>query len=237
MKIIDSPKNEWIKHLAQLNQKKHRDASDFILVEGAHLIEEARNAKILEQVLSTHEPCDVLISDRVSEKLSLTHSGSTQFGIVRKPSNDLSKDATRIMILDGVQDPGNVGTIIRSAYSFGFDGCLLTPDCADELNDKTIRSSQGAVFHLPIHRLTSKEIFEYLSSHQMTLAVTDVVKAQPLSAVKDVDKIAVVIGSEGKGVSEPFKQNAHCAIKIETSRFESLNAAVAAGIIAYTLRK
>lgn len=236
-RIIESPNNQWVKDLVALSQKKHRDVSDVLLVEGEHLVEEAKNAGLLDSYISTVAPCDVLISDAVAQKLSLTQSGSTVFGIVRKPKLHLASGFTRVLVCDGVQDPGNVGTIIRTAYSFGFDGVFLTPHCADEFNSKTIRSSQGAIFHFPVIRFSQEDIFMRIKENNATLCVTDVHEARDIEEIADTQKLAVVIGSEGSGVSDFFKTQAAYSVKVETARFESLNAAVAAGIVCYILRK
>ncbi len=236
MMRIDTPKNEWIKSLAKLSQKKYRDLSDELLVEGEHLIEEARSAGLLDKVLGVEEG-DVLISESVAEKLSTTKSGSKIFGVIKRPQHTF-KEGTRYLVCDRVQDPGNVGTLIRSAYSFGFDGVILSKDSADEYNDKTIRSSQGAVFHISVIREDLDTFIPYLKEKGISVIATHVDnKKQTLSELNKDRPLAIVLGSEGEGVSDAVLSLSDETLHIETSNFESLNVSVAGGIITYALRK
>lgn len=233
---ITSVQNQMIKDLVKLKDKKVRDKTDSLLVEGDHLIEEARNANLIIKTLGNDQD-DIEISEHVSLKLSKTKSGSSRFAHIHKPKYELSK-GSRFLVLDGVQDPGNVGTCIRSAYSFGFDGVVLSLDCADEYNDKTIRASQGAIFHMPCIRMDLSDAFDFFNTHHMKIYATHVDdKSKVLSDVNPDEHFAVVMGSEGQGVSQMTLNRKDETLHIETSHFESLNVAVACGIICYKLRK
>ncbi|HZJ87337.1 MAG TPA: TrmH family RNA methyltransferase, partial [Erysipelothrix sp.] len=151
---ITSVQNQTIKDLVKLQHKKHRDEKNQLLIEGDHLIEEATRANLLIETYGLENE-DVIISDNVAKKLSQTKSGSKRFALIHKPKQTLVEGA-RFLVLDKVQDPGNVGTCIRSAYSFGYDGVILSFDSADEFNDKSIRASQGAIFHIPTIRMDLK---------------------------------------------------------------------------------
>lgn len=233
---IKSTQNKLIKDLRKLSQKKYRDQSDIILVEGEHLVEEAKAANLLKETLGLVN-ADITISDEVAKSLSETKSGSNIFGIVNKPKYELSK-ASRYLILDNVQDPGNVGTLIRSAYSFGFDFCILSNDSADEFNDKVIRASQGAIFHFPVIRMDLKDLYTTLKDYGVKIYATHVSDdSNTLDRLNLANDIAVVMGSEGSGVSEYSLNTSDAYLHIPTSRFESLNVAVAGGIICYYLKK
>ena len=233
---ITSTQNEFIKHLVKLNQKKVRDSHNEVLIEGEHLIEEAKAANLIKKTLG-FENADIIIDEKVAKKLSSTHSGSNQFALIKKPTYEFVW-GTRILICDGVQDPGNVGTMIRSAHSFGFDMVILSPDCADAYNDKTIRATQGAIFSIPVLTMDLKEAYETLKKWQIKIYASDVNETSTtLSDVNKNEPCAIVMGSEGSGVSQMTKTWADDTLFIETNHFESLNVAVASGIILYVLRK
>lgn len=232
---ITSLQNPRVKAWVKLKDKKHRDKSDVLLIEGDHLIEEAKKANLLIETLGT-ENADIEITEHISEKLSETKSGSARFAIIKKPKyeNTIGK---RILVLDGLQDPGNVGTCIRTAYSFGFDAVYLSNDAADIFNDKTIRASQGAILHIPCIRQDLSETLSYLKEKGMRIYATHVDdKSTVLKEVKQDDNIAIVMGSEGQGVSKTTLDHKDLTLHVETSKFESLNVAVACGIICYELR-
>lgn len=233
---IEQPKNEYIKSLVKLSQKKYRDASDVILVEGEHLVEEAKTAGLVHKTLG-YENTDIMISESVAQKLSTTKSGSNIFAVVNKPKYSLVV-GTRYLVLDNVQDPGNVGTMIRSAYSFGFDAVILTNDSADQFNDKTIRASQGSVFHIPVIAMEIEKIFDYFKEHSIATIATHVDnKRQTLDTLDKMRSLAIIMGSEGQGVSSYTLEHVDETVHIATSNFESLNVGVAAGIICYELKK
>lgn len=221
----------------KLSQKKYRDKSDILLIEGNHLIEEAYKRGLVQSRLSTEEDADIVISEAISEKLSLTKSGSNHFAIINKPVYTLV-EGSRYLVLDKVQDPGNVGTMIRTAYSFGFDCVILSLDSADEWSDKTIRSSQGAVFHIPVVRMDLQEGYLTLKQQGVRLIATHVdAENEPLQSISKESKLAFVMGSEGEGVGDTTLSWADQTIHIETSQFDSLNVGVAAGVICYEFRK
>lgn len=233
---ITSTQNPLIKDLIKLSQKKYRDKTNSLLIEGDHLIEEAQKAGLLIQTLGTDED-DVEISDLVSKRLSTTKSGSQRFAHIRKPEFKL-ENGKRFLVLDGVQDPGNVGTCIRTAYSFGFDAVILSLDSADMYNDKVVRATQGALFHIPCLRLDLKDAYTFFKDNNITLFATHVDdKSVVLDEVEENQKLAVVMGSEGQGISDLTLKHSDHTLHIETSHFESLNVAVAASIICYKLRQ
>lgn len=233
---ITSVQNPLIKDLVKLKEKKNRDLSDVILVEGDHLIEEAQKAGLIIKTIGL-ENMDVLISENVAKKLSQTKSGSLNFALVKKQKQSL-QFAKRILVLDRVQDPGNVGTCIRSAYSFGYDAIVLSYDSADEYNDKCVRASQGALFHIPCIRMDLEKAYAFFKKNKIQIYATHVDdKSLTLSNLNQDEAMAIVMGSEGKGVSETTLAYKDATLHIETSHFESLNVAVASGIICYMTKQ
>lgn len=233
--MITSLTNETIKSLVRLHKKKGRDASRSFLIEGDHLIEEAQAAGLEFQTYGTYDS-DILIADHIAEKLSQTKSGSKRFAEVKKMDAVL-KDGRRFLMCDGIQDPGNLGTIVRTAHSFGFDALILSTDCVDEYNDKVVRSTQGSIFHIPIIRMNLLEAIKELQSFGVAVYSTALHKQSIGLSSLNQGKLGLVLGSEGSGVSEEVMNASHGFVKIETSQFESLNVAVAAGIICYHLRE
>jgi TrmH family RNA methyltransferase len=130
-----------------------------------------------------------------------------------------------------------MGTIIRTALSFGFDAVAISEGSADVFNDKTLRASQGAVFHLPIVRSDLKDIIKELHEHDVVIVASTLDDAKPLSSIEPLEKVAVILGNEGQGVSHRVLSLADEKVKIEMSGFDSLNVAVAAGIFCYHWRR
>lgn len=233
---ITSLQNETIKGLLKLKQKKHRDQQQHILIEGEHLLEEARKKGLILETFGVGPGYDVEITEIIAHKLSETQSGSLCFARIQKPSYTLPQ-GSRYLLCDGIQDPGNLGTIIRTAHSFDFDAVLLSVSCADEYNDKVIRSTQGAVFHIPVLRGDLLDFISVLKQEGMMLYATHLHReAVPLAQIGK-EKVGIVLGSEGQGVSEAVLEACDANVMIETANFESLNVAVAAGILCYTVSK
>lgn len=233
---ITSVQNELIKGLAKLHQKKHRDITNEVLIEGEHLVDEALKSNLVIKTLGINEG-DILISERVAKKLSQTQSGSDIFAHIRKPKYEFV-EGNRYLICDGVQDPGNLGTMIRTAYSFGFDMIIVSLDSVDPYNDKVIRSTQGSIFHIPVVQMELAQAYKILKALDVVLYATHVSDASTtLSDVNVENRIAIVVGSEGSGVSDLTLKEANHTLFIETSHFESLNVSVAAGIILHAIRK
>lgn len=233
---ITSLQNDTIKMLVKLGSKKNRDASGMFLVEGEHLLQEAKASGLLEKSIGIGTDYDLEITEHIAEKLSTTKSGSTVFGLVRKPDYKHVK-GSRYLLCDGIQDPGNLGTMIRTAHSFGFDALYLSESCVDEYNDKVIRATQGALFHMPVLRGNLVDMIQGLQSDGVSVYSTYLGNDTVGLASLDAPKLAIVMGSEGNGVSDSVVQASNGTVKIETSQFESLNVAIATGIVCYALRK
>lgn len=138
----------------------------------------------------------------------------------------------RLLVLDGVQDPGNVGTIWRTADAFGADALVLLPGCADPWSPKTVRATMGACFRLPVLSCGMEELSAWLSDKEIPLYATALRADTRDIRSADLSRAAVVIGSEGRGVSEQVLAQCEQTLKIPMrARCESLNAAMAAGIV------
>jgi TrmH family RNA methyltransferase len=153
---------------------------------------------------------------------------------VTLPQKKSLASACKLLILDRLQDPGNIGTLLRSALAFGFDGVYFIEPIADPFNDKIIRSSRGALFSLPFQYGTKEELTALLADHQTTLFIADLEGSSP-SFSTFFPKIALLLGNEGQGV-DPYFRTLGTQVKIPiASHTESLNVAVAGSIIMYLM--
>jgi len=206
------------------------------------MIEEAIKAGLVdtlivrETVENIYDYNAVYVSDNVMKKLSENVSLNDYIAVCKMEKKLLNDNITRAVVLENVQDPGNVGTIIRTAVSFGYDTVLLTKGCADIYNEKTIQSSQGAIFHMNIQRMELEEIASYLKKNGLEIIATDLHNSNWLTEAKISNKYAIMLGNEGKGLSQQAIELSDQRVKIEMETFESLNVAVAASITMYDLK-
>lgn len=233
---ITSINNDKIKEICKLKEKKHRDKTKNFFIEGIDLVNEAYKNNSLEElfILENEEvPFDIkhtFVSYEVMKKISDMESISPYLGICKKIETKPLTD--KIIILDDIQDPGNLGTIIRSAVAFGFDTIILSEHTVDLYNPKTIRSTKGMLFNTNVIVKNIKEFIKELKDY--TIYGTDVNNGIDIKEETFNEKIAIVIGNEGKGISKEVKElcNKFIYLKMNES-CESLNASVAASIIMY----
>jgi TrmH family RNA methyltransferase len=238
MEIITSLENSKVKQWSKLNLKKYRDRYQLFIVQEKHLIEEAIKADcidtliVLEGIENIFERDCIYVCAAVMRKLSVNVSLNNYIAICRMVDHK-AENLSKAIILEKVQDPGNVGTIIRTAYCFGYDAVFLTADSCDLYNEKTIQASQGAFFHLPVIRDQLENIICKVRENGCRLIATDLDNSNFLKESKKTDKLAIMLGNEGQGLSKQAIQAADERIKIEMNNFESLNVAIAAAIVMY----
>ena len=237
--VITSVNNEYIKKLCKLKEKKYRDIENKFLVEGYHLVMEAYNAKLLDSVVllegekvPIYDIDITYVSKDVMKKLSDVVSGSHIIGIVRKKEDKMVGD--RILILDDIQDPGNLGTMIRSAKAFGFDTIILSKNSVDLYNPKVVRSTQGMMFYVNIMVRDLGCFINNLKEDNYVIYGSDVRDGINVREEDIPSKLAIVIGNEGNGISDEVKKLCDKNLYIKMSdEVESLNAGVAASILMY----
>ena len=239
---IESLQNKKIKERCKLHLKKERDQTSLFLIEDEHLIEEAIQAKCLYELyvlegenVSFDFPY-IECSQPVLNKLSQQVSDSKMIGVCHKPVFEKNKDQ-KVLLCDDIQDPGNMGTLIRTAYSFGFDCIYVSRKNVDIYNSKTIQSSQGSFFHIPVIVCDLKEKIKELQRKQVKIYAT-ALYGQTIS-LQDVNvdnSFGIVVGNEGNGIKEEIIECCDTCIKIEMEAFESLNVAIAAAIVMYTFQ-
>lgn len=243
--VITSKSNNLIKKAKKLLKKKYRDHS--YLIEGWHLFEEAEKAEaeflnifVLEDYADrvSHFSMVTYVTPEILKELT---DSKTPQGIIAElamPSLPLENlKVGRYLVLEDVQDPGNVGTMIRTADAAGLDGVLISEKSADIYNQKTLRSMQGSHFHLPIWRTNVYEACQKLQNLDVPLIATTLSKESvSYKTVEHNGNFALVMGNEGNGISDSMTKQADIlAHIIMPGQAESLNVAVATGIVLFQL--
>lgn len=254
MERISSRKNESVRVVRELlKSAKYRWETDLFAVEGDHLCGELGDcASNIEYFLYTEKAAEkypetvrkvsekafetVVITEELSEYISDTKSPQGLFAAAECFGREISSGARRLAVLDGVQDPGNVGTIIRSAEAFGLDGIVYVNGCADKLSPKTLRASMGSAFRVPSLVTTADSLGKFLNGFTVYGAMLDDT-AKRLGEAEFPEKTAIVIGSEGSGISPEVAEICDEKIYIPIKGAESLNAAMAAAVLLWELSK
>ena len=254
MQTITSKDNELIKHIRKLKDKKYRDESNEYVVEGVKLVEEAvkENAKIkqiivCEDTTRTYEiPTHIMleiaryecisVSNKIFNIITQVTNPQGIMAIIEKNAQDAQIDYSQdiIVVLDDVQDPGNLGTILRTVDSIGLNQIIVSKGTADAFNSKVVRSTMGAIFRIKIIEVENlAQTIKEMRKHHFKLMVTSL---QTENSIYDIDfnKKIIVIGNEANGVSKEIQDMADEKAKIPMlGRTESLNASVAAGVVMY----
>jgi TrmH family RNA methyltransferase len=242
MEIITSKDNIRIKNAKKLYKKRNRTTS--YLIEGAHLYEEAvKSGATIRQVFVTEKFSDIASATLVSEEVMkfLSDVAAPQ-GIIAEVSfsndNQRPENLAKLLILENVQDPGNVGTMIRTADAADFDGVVLLAGCADAYSPKVLRTMQGSHFHLPIFQEKDTQSFYMRLKNQRVSVIATTLSNQAIDYrnLAKPEKFALVLGNEGEGITEETSRLADILIYISMpGQAESLNVAVAAGIMMFSL--
>lgn len=263
MPIITSPDNIQLKQAVSLKQKKFRDQKQLFLIEGIRLIETASSAAEIKECFYTaealtNERCAVLIntlqdkgcrmyevSNKLFAKLADTDSPQGIIAVVDKkhfsladfPKND---HPPVYVVLDQLQDPGNVGTIIRTAEASGVDGIIAMRGTVDIYSPKVIRATMGAVFFIPIvDKVTPVELHNFITENNINVFATVLSSTStPCFAVNYKQPSAVILGNEGKGIAAEMQELADTCIYIPMyGKSESLNASSAAAMVMYEIMR
>lgn len=254
MQVITSKDNELVKNIKKLKDKKYRDQEHKYVIEGIKLIEEAiaENAKI--DIIVVCEDCVkneeidskllyevakyncIYVSQRVFETITDVKNPQGILAVIKKEEADSSIDFSEdlIVILDKVQDPGNLGTILRTVDSIGIKQIIVTEGTGDIFNPKVVRSTMGAIFRVKVIEIDdiNKTVNE-IKKHKFKVISTSLKTEESIYDIK-YEKSAIVIGNEANGVSENLLNLSDKLVKIPMiGKTESLNASVATGIVLY----
>ena len=254
MQVISSKDNELIKHIKKLKDNKYRDENNEYIIEGVKLIEEAVQEKsrikkviICDDTTRTYEiPTNVMleiakyeciyVTDKIFSSITQVINPQGILAIIEKSTENQQIDYSEdiIVALDNVQDPGNLGTILRTVDSIGLKQIIVTKDTVDAFNSKVVRSTMGAIFRIKIIETTDLvQSIKEMRKHHFKLMVTSL---QTDNSIYDIEfnKKIIVIGNESTGVSKEIQDMADEKAKIPMlGKTESLNASVAAGIVMY----
>ena len=257
METITSRENTKIKYACRLREEeKLRTADGLFFAEGPKLCLELARGCTLQTLYATekalaHTPeleafagKTVLVTEPVAQKLSGTKTSQDVFGVFEHPgwqAADILAKGRRILALEAVQDPGNVGTLLRSAAAFGFDGVILSEGCAGVYAPKTLRASMGAAVRIPVIETGAMpQAIALLREKGITCLAAALYQSQPLSAAKAgyPGGVCVVIGSEGQGLTDETIAACNSTVRIPmTDRVESLNAGIAGSILLWHFRE
>lgn len=254
MQRITSKDNEFIKHVKKLKDKKYRDESNEFIIEGIKLIEEAirENAKIKQIVIC--EECEktnviskslmyeiskydcIYVTQAVFNSITQVVAPQGVFAIIEKNNDNIQVNYTEdvIVALDNIQDPGNLGTILRTVDSCGLKQILVSKGTVDAYNSKVVRSTMGAIFRVKVIECENLiKIIREARKHHFKLQVTSLQAENTIYEVNYKKKI-IVIGNEANGVSKEIQDLADEKVRIPMlGKTESLNASVATGIVLY----
>ena len=250
---------KWLTVARDLKRRKARERNGLFVAEGVRTVEElARSPLVIEAALVTERALAegrsgtlaatleqrgvpvMRVTDAEFESAADTEHPQGILAIARQPGHSLAglavRDTLRLLVLDAIQDPGNVGTLIRTAAAAGAAAVVALPGTVDIWNAKVVRSAVGSHFGFPVIEATPAELQAFLASHQVSRWGTDA-GGTPLEAVKPPMRLAIVVGNEGAGLSDALRALCSDVVSVPMAPgVESLNVAVAAGITLYALR-
>jgi len=242
--VITSLENEKVKRYTKLKEKKYRDSENMFIIEGEHLVLEAyKSGLIIEAILTEDYECDldiskVYVTKDIIKKISTLDTPVNILALCHKPNYDLV--GKRLLLLDKIQDPGNLGTIIRSSKAFDVDTIVLGDGCVDIYNPKVIRSTQGIMFHTNIVNRNLLELIPELKEQGIPVYGTNVESGEDIRNLSKQNKesYALIMGNEGNGVSKDILELCDHYVYIKTNKeVESLNVGVATSILLYELSR
>ena len=254
---IQSKDNKTIKHIISLQQRKYRQKFGEYMVEGIRAVTDIGKKDCLRSILireskrSELEPLVqkgftvssvYVVQDPIFDKIEHSVNGQGILGIAKKYVNDLHSFIVEdglYVALDGVQDPGNLGTIIRTAVAAGAKGIFLLKGTVDPYNEKCVRSTMSALCNIPIFEdVTLSEFYDFIKDNTIKTYVTSLENAKPYHTISYAKRTMIILGNEGNGVSREIIEMCDQAITIPMyGDIESLNVSIAAALCMYKVRE
>lgn len=250
--MITSTSNKQVKNIIQLNKKaKARRETDLFVVEGVKMFQEVpkeyiRQVYVSESFIRNEEHKNLLknikyevLEEHVFLSVSDTKTPQGILSVIQQfhyePEDILKQKKAQIILLEDIQDPGNLGTIMRAGEGAGISGMIMSKNCVDIYNPKTIRSTMGSIFRVPfIYTEDLKDIIKILRKEEIKVYAAHLMQSQDYDRLDFTKPSAFMIGNEGNGLSEELSNMADAYLKIPMSgQVESLNAAIAASILMY----
>lgn len=255
MEIVKSYKNDKVKDLRKLYQKKYRKENRKYILEGLRLIrgsfkadanidriyltERFYNRNLKETFLKENKDKLIFVSEDIISKVADTINPQEIIAVVKEPQSRLKEVLSKdlILILDQIQNPGNMGTIIRTAVAAGFQSMIITKGSVDLYNLKVIRSTAGAIYSIPfIKDIEIKDLKDKLKSFSHKIIAADLDTKKRYNEISYSTPLGLIIGNEARGISKELKEIADIKVKIPIrGDLDSLNAGIAAGILMYKI--
>ncbi|EHA1005348.1 RNA methyltransferase [Clostridium perfringens] len=246
---IESKNNNLFKEIKKLKEKKHRIKSNKYLIEGLRFVEEAIKSKVsIDSIIFTESFKEknpdlflkineniklIQMNEALLKQLCSTENPQGIVGVINMQNKEL-KSGELVVLVDKVQDPGNMGTIIRTAHAAGAAGIVMTKGTVDIYNDKTLRSTMGSIFYIPIVEDNSLDFVKSLKKEGYKLVVSSLQGKNNFFEENLQGKVMIAVGNEGNGVSDELYDIADIKVKIPMpGEAESLNVAVATSIMIY----
>lgn len=246
---IESKNNNLFKDIKKLKEKKHRIKSNKYLIEGLRFVEEAIKSKVsIDSIVFTESFKEknpdlflkineniklIQMNEALLKQLCSTENPQGIVGVINMQNKEL-KSGELVVLVDKVQDPGNMGTIIRTAHAAGAAGIVMTKGTVDIYNDKTLRSTMGSIFYIPIVEDDSLDFVKSLKKEGYKLVVSSLQGKNNFFEENLQGKVMIAVGNEGNGVSDEVYDIADIKVKIPMpGEAESLNVAVATSIMIY----
>lgn len=244
--MITSVQNSVIKNIKKLHQKKYRKQTNQFLVEGHHLVNEAYMSEFTIDKLIIRADTDLpewakkqsvlYVTDEVFEVITQTETPQGIAAVVNKYEFINEKEG-HVLLLDAIQDPGNLGTIIRTAEAAGFRKVVLGQGTVDPYNDKVLRATQGSIFYIPIIESEITKEISKLKENDYEIWAATLENSTVYYKEKVTSLVGLIIGNEGAGINSALVEESDKNVKIPIyGRTESLNAGIASGILMYYLQ-
>lgn len=246
---IESKNNNLFKEIKKLKEKKHRVKNNKYIIEGLRFVDEALKSGVsIDSIIFTENFKEkneeffsnipenirlIQMNEALLKQLCSTENPQGVLGVVNMQNKEL-KGGELVILVDKVQDPGNMGTIIRTAHAAGASGIIMTKGTVDIYNDKTLRSTMGSIFYIPVVEDDSLEYVKSLKEEGYKLVVSSLQGKNNFFEENLQGKVIIAVGNEGNGVSDEVYEISDIKVKIPMpGNAESLNVAVATSVMIY----
>lgn len=244
-KVIKSLSNPYIKQIIKLRKdKKYRNKEKKALITGKKMLDDIKKRHVIDTLITTKKELIkkypeakniFLVTEHIMKKITNVKSPQDIACVIEYSKKEI-KNKNHVLILDNISDPGNLGTIIRSANAFGFDLIICTKNCCDPYNEKALRSAKGSTFFIPILVLSEKQILSFIKQNHLNAYLADI-KGEDINNIKFKKPFALIFCSEAKGPSDFLKKiSKKITIPIKKD-IDSLNVAIAGSICMYLAKK
>lgn len=231
--MITSKQNEVYKHLVKLKKAKYRNEHQEAVIFGDDLVEEARKANKIIQMIGSSPHGDHLVLSKELMHTLMDYEMKSPIGARVSIQYEQKAYSGNILICDTIQDPRNLGALIRSAHAFGFHKIILSQECVNPYHELALRAAKGSTFHVNIEISNLVDAIQQLKNNGYTIIASSHKKQPNQKQIKS--PVAIILGNEGHGISKELLEQSHISLHIETQGVDSLNVSVAGSILMYQL--